>query len=133
MLLSAIQPILHFLRNPPLPHSFRTLPHASSASSKFPNSISTEWSNLNHPPPDETSRISSRIMQPKGRNCHRSGRKLCSYSCVSIDNGDEIRVHRPFSRPNVIVCKQMAQSLGVSKKSCWASGLPYRNPGPSPI
>ncbi|GFS84266.1 hypothetical protein NPIL_128851 [Nephila pilipes] len=106
-----------FIRRPPPPHQdFRT--------PSPPNSP-----NLNH----HRNHPNHRNQQPhhtaKDEGAYRSGR-YCSYSCVVTDNGDEIRVHRPFSRPNASSASRW-HNRWVFQKSCWASGLRTGNPGPS--
>ncbi|GFT74317.1 hypothetical protein NPIL_209401, partial [Nephila pilipes] len=52
------------------------------------------------------------------------------YSWVVTDNGDEIRVHRPFSRPNASSASRW-HNRWAFQKSCWASDLRTGNPGSS--
>ncbi|GFT95470.1 hypothetical protein NPIL_484491 [Nephila pilipes] len=79
-----------------------------------------EWSNLNHPPPNRNHPPNKQPASYSKDECHRSGRY---YSCVATNNGDEIRVYRPFSH---YASSANRWHNRWAQKSCWASGLHYR-------
>ncbi|GFT96497.1 hypothetical protein NPIL_361451 [Nephila pilipes] len=107
-----------FIPPPPLPH--QDSPSPSPPNNTNPNN------HLNHPNQQPNQQPNHTA---KDGGVYRSGR-YCSYSCVVTDNGDETRVHRPFSRPNALSASRW-HNRWAFQKSCWASGLRTGNPGPS--